>query len=68
MDLVTIGAGEDKVWINPAHIEWFWNHGGKLCVKLVGEREMQTFEGITAEEFERTLNSIPAHSRNGENS
>lgn len=56
MDLVTIGSGENKVWINPKQIEWFWNYGGKLCVKFAGELEVQKFEGITAEEFEQKLN------------
>jgi hypothetical protein len=58
VDLVTIGTGESKVWINPKQIEWFWNHNGKLLVKFAGEREMQSFEGMTAEEFERRLNPI----------
>lgn len=58
MDLVTIGSGDEKVWINPAQIEWFWNHGGKLCVKFVGKRDVQTYSGITAEEFEQKLNPM----------
>lgn len=28
MELVTIGSGDDKVWVNPAQVEWFWNHNG----------------------------------------
>lgn len=58
MDLVVIGSGTSKVWINPKQIAWFWDHGGKLTVKFAGETGMQTFDGITAEEFERRLNPI----------
>jgi hypothetical protein len=49
--MIKVSTPNGPVWVNPAHVIWFWNYRGKLCIALVGRDDMLEVEDMTAEQF-----------------
>lgn len=53
--MLKVNTDNGPVWINPAHVIWFWNWRGTCHVALTHRDEMFVLPNTTADEFAEML-------------
>lgn len=49
--MLKVNTQSGAIWINPAHVIWFWDYQGKCHVALTDRDDMLEIDGMNADVF-----------------